>query len=181
MNERKGDWILTFTGRKFWPLDPRPEDVSIDDISHALSMMCRYGGHCKMFYSVAEHSLRISQALPSEYRLKGLLHDATEAYLCDLPSPVKRYMPEFKDAEKLIDKVIWEHFGLDLEEPAIVKEYDTRILADEMRVLMPPEDSMRVNHLEPLGVPIVGYSPTTAESLFKQQFNILTKGTNDRK
>lgn len=58
--ERAGDWMQTFTGRQFWPMDPRPEDLDILDIAHALSLLCRFGGHCQRFYSVAEHSVHVS-------------------------------------------------------------------------------------------------------------------------
>ena len=66
---RKGDWILTYSGIEFWPLDPRPEDVRIEDIAHALSMQCRFAGHCDRFYSVAEHSIRVADLVPREDKL----------------------------------------------------------------------------------------------------------------
>jgi len=118
MTERKGDWIQTFPcGIQFWTLDPRPEEVRLADIAHALSLQCRYGGHCREHYSVAEHSVRVSEALvigdnlrgatmlvwkyiwdsePSKHqidaalRLAALMHDASEAYFMDFPRPVKR-------------------------------------------------------------------------------------------
>lgn len=70
-DDRRGDWIQTFTGRRFWPLDPRPEDVCIEDIAHALSLKCRFGGHCTRFYSVAEHSVHVSNYVPAEFALWG--------------------------------------------------------------------------------------------------------------
>ena len=90
MAARKGDWIQTFTGRAFYVLDPRPEDVDIEDIAHALSMQCRFAGHCREFYSVAQHSVTASWLVPPEDALWGLLHDAAEAYVVDLPRPIKR-------------------------------------------------------------------------------------------
>jgi hypothetical protein len=65
----RGDWIQTATGRPFWPIDPRPEDIDIEDIAHALSMLCRFGGHCLRFYSVAEHSVLLSQYVAPEHKL----------------------------------------------------------------------------------------------------------------
>jgi hypothetical protein len=76
---RRGDWMQTFTGRRFWPLDPRGEDVLIEDIAHALSLLTRYGGHCTRFYSVAEHSVLLARAATPENALWLLLHDASEA------------------------------------------------------------------------------------------------------
>ena len=77
---RNGDWLQTFTGKAFFPLDPRPEEMDIFDIAHALSNLCRYGGHCNKFYSVAEHSVLVSILCRLYYgeqvALQGLLHDA---------------------------------------------------------------------------------------------------------
>lgn len=82
-------WIQTFLGKPFWPLSPRPEDIDIRDIAHALAMTCRFTGHSQKFYSVAEHSVRVSRIVPAQFALHGLLHDASEAYLCDLSRPIK--------------------------------------------------------------------------------------------
>src|SRR4051812_20612492 len=90
----RGDWMQTYTGRAFWPLDAQPEDVDPLDIAAALSMLCRYGGHVSRFYSVAEHCLLMSEAVAPEHALWALLHDATEAYMGDMVRPLKRQMPE---------------------------------------------------------------------------------------
>src|ERR1039457_118422 len=86
-------FIGTFSGLRFWPLDPNPEKILIDDIAHALAHQCRFGGHASRFYSVAEHSVHVSRLCPPEDALWGLLHDASEAYLVDLPRPLKQ-LPE---------------------------------------------------------------------------------------
>lgn len=99
-------------------------------------MQCRYAGHTKSFYSVAEHSVHISNAVPPEAALWGLLHDAPECYLVDLPSPVKQGIPEYRRYERRLMSVIAERFGLPMPEPPIVKEYDHRILHNERRDLM---------------------------------------------
>src|ERR1017187_10636100 len=78
--------ITTFSGIHFWPLLPNPADIRIEDIAHALSNQCRFAGHAREFYSVAEHSVRVSQLCPPEDALWGLLHDASEAYLTDVPA-----------------------------------------------------------------------------------------------
>jgi uncharacterized protein len=91
MSTRTGDWIQTYTGKQFWPLSPLPEDIVIEDIAHALSMQCRFGGHVRTFYSVAQHSVHVSLLVEPQYALWGLLHDAAEAYLVDLPRPIKKF------------------------------------------------------------------------------------------
>lgn len=101
-------WIITYTGRQFWPLDPRPWDVDILDIAHALSMSVRWRGHCRSFYSVAEHSILVSNLVGSPAsRIFALLHDAAEAYLSDVPSPLKRLMPDYKKAETRLQETIF--------------------------------------------------------------------------
>ncbi|HZP03434.1 MAG TPA: YfbR-like 5'-deoxynucleotidase [Terracidiphilus sp.] len=157
------NFIRTYTGRKFWPLDPKPEEVHIEDIAHALSLTCRFTGHCKTHYSVADHSLRVSKLaaeivmgggvgnetiiagraervrLAREIALWGLLHDASEAYLCDLPSPIKR-APGMGQVYKLYESrlmdVIAQRFNLIPHEPVIVKNADRMLLNTEMRDLM---------------------------------------------
>lgn len=124
MDERQGDWCQTFTGRQFWPMDPRPEDVCLEDIAHALSLQCRFAGHCREFYSVAEHSVRVSRAvesvLPDEMApeprrlmlLAALLHDASEAYLVDVPRPVKPYLVGYREAESRVMVAVESWAGL---------------------------------------------------------------------
>ncbi len=137
---RNGDWILTYTGVEFWPIDPRPEDVCIEDIAHALSMQCRYAGHTSQFYSVAEHCVRVTTLVPPEDQLWALLHDASEAYLVDLPRPIKRYTEigkHYRVAEDALMRVICDRFGLPHEEPPSVKRADQAMLCVEARALLP--------------------------------------------
>ena len=135
------EWIQTAAGRKFYPLHPRVEDIDIEDIAHALSLNCRFNGHCRTFYSVAEHSVRESRLLEGDEAMWGLLHDASEAYLTDLPRPVKVQMPAFRDWEDKLEKIIIEHFGLTWPMPEAVKVADDRLLSTEARDLMaePPD------------------------------------------
>jgi len=87
MAARIGDWIQTYTGKRFWPLDPRPEDVDILDIAHSLSLLCRFTGHTSSFYSVSQHSILVAQEVPKRLRLWALFHDAAEAYIGDIARP----------------------------------------------------------------------------------------------
>jgi len=107
--------IRTFTGKYINPLDPDPELICIEDIAHALSMQCRFGGHTKIFYSVAEHSMAVAKRLLHSEMLAGLLHDAAEAYLIDLPAPIKSQLPGYKEAENQIMDVIAEKYDFKLQ------------------------------------------------------------------
>ena len=164
------DWIQTFTGRKFYPLEPRAEDICLEDIAHALSMKCRYGGHCSRFYSVAEHSMMVSAFGRSEFCAWGLLHDAAEAYLADIPRPVKPDLKGWNMIEARVMDAICERFGMYPGEPPEVKEIDNRILVDESRALMPGSDAWNLP-FEPLGVRLRLLSPSAAERLFLRYAN----------
>lgn len=136
---RRGDWITIQSGTKFWPLDARVGDIDILDIAHALSNICRFGGHTRFFYSVSQHSVLTARRGRSLLERRwGLLHDAAEAYLGDVIRPIKRCVPEFKEAELRLMAVIAEKFGLPLPMPPEVKENEEVVLACEVRDLMPP-------------------------------------------
>ena len=112
-NERVGDWIQTYTGKQFWPIDPRACEITIEDIAHALSLQCRFSGHCREFYSVAQHSCLVSSYCIDEDAGWGLLHDAAEAYLVDLPRPIKRFSSlgvEYRKAEERVMAAVNEAF-----------------------------------------------------------------------
>lgn len=169
MNARIGDWIQLRSGRRFYPLDPRPNEISIFDIAHSLSMKCRYGGHCSRFYSVAEHSVLVSENVPAEHALWGLLHDAGEAYLADVPKPVKPSLPGWKQLEAEVMAAVCARFKLPEEEPPEVKQVDFAILADEKEALMPGGEDW--SGLPPkLGVQIRGLMPAEAKEQFLARF-----------
>ena len=133
--ERPGYWIDTYTGHFFWVLDPRPEEVYINDIAHALSLMCRFNGLCSEFYSIGQHSIIVSDHCPKELKLYGLLHDAAEAYVSDVPTPVKKCLPGFKEIEDGILSAVFRKYGLDFPIPEEVKTIDHGVLNDEAKVL----------------------------------------------
>jgi hypothetical protein len=143
-DERQGDYIQTFGGRAYWPLDPRAEEVELEDIAHALSNQCRYSGHTRTFYSVAEHSVRVMRLCGPDRIIMAaaLMHDAAEAYLVDLPRPLKHHSElgrAYMAAEAINHHVIMRRFGLPIGNPeldAIVADADNRLLATEVRDLM---------------------------------------------
>lgn len=180
---RRGDWMQTFTGRAFYPLDPRVDDIVPADISHALSLICRYGGHTLRFYSVAEHCVLMSHAVRPENALWALLHDATEAYVGDMIRPLKGSMPAYRAAENRLMAVICERFGIADDCPAEVKLADTRILHDERDALMAPSHRpwTSLNDFKPLGVTVEGWQPSEAEFMYLNRLNELLSTTTSPK
>lgn len=173
------DTMQLYSGEMFNPLDPEPSYVNIEDIAHSLSMLCRYNGHCKRFYSVAEHSVLLSHTVDPENAKWGLLHDATEAYMGDMVRPLKHEMPEFMDAEDNLEVVIAGRFNLGWPMPAQVKEHDTRIVADEREQIMRPSRLpwSLLEGFPPLGVRISGWSPSRAEAEFMSRYQQLFTNT----
>jgi hypothetical protein len=174
----RGDWMQTFTGRKFYPMSPSAEDVDPVDIAHALSLQCRYNGHVDRFYSVAEHCVLLSRYAEGQgadvlLQLELLLHDAIEAYVGDMVRPLKVNQPEFRAAEARVATAIAERFGTiehadtvdgEVVDSLVVKQLDTRILLDERSALMANTvHAWGVDSLEPLGVTIDGWTPAWAE------------------
>ncbi|WP_462321709.1 hypothetical protein [Halochromatium sp.] len=130
--------IHTYSGIAFDLQDPQPEMVRLDDIVHSLSLMNRFNGAALFPYSVAQHSLHVASLLPAELRLEGLLHDAAEAYIGDMVSPLKQVMPEYKAVEARISAVVAEVFDLVYPEPSAVKLADLAVLAAEREQVLQP-------------------------------------------
>lgn len=133
---RLGDWMISSKGNKLYPLDLRPDDIDIEEIAHALSNICRFGGHCQEFYSVAQHSLIVSSLCPRELQLIGLLHDAPEAYIGDMVRPLKINIPEFRTIEDQIWTSIAAKFTLPFTIPDDVCIEDARVLLMEKRDIL---------------------------------------------
>lgn len=131
-------WIQTASDGQFFLDVPRVEDVKIEDIAHALSNLCRFTGHVRRFYSVAQHSVLVSFECDREDALAGLLHDATEAYVGDVSSPLKSMLPEYRAIEARVWRVIAARFGLPDELPESVRHADAVLLATEKRDLLGP-------------------------------------------
>ncbi len=174
-------WIQTHSGKKFTPLCPVVSDIDIEDIAWSLSMQCRYNGHTNGFYSVAEHSVFVSRKVHPDYALWGLLHDATEAYLSDIPAPLKR-LPEFafyKDAEAQMMLAICERFGLPTIEPDDVKRVDRAVLVTEAAILMRPlhpEWVFKEPEYKGYTDAVKCLDPEKARELFLSEFRQLYRG-----
>ena len=120
------NYFRTHSGKHVHTLSPAPSEIDINDIARALSHICRFLGHTEVFYCVAQHSVLVSQLVPRADALWGLLHDAAEAYLCDLPRPVKREprMEIYRVAEDSLLACIALKFGMAPEMPETVKLAD---------------------------------------------------------
>lgn len=179
MTNRIGDWMQTATGKKFWPMDPREEEVCMEDIAHALSMICRYGGHTKVHYSVAQHSVLVSKWLEEQgesvlIQREGLMHDALEAYVNDMITPLKRYLPQFRELEDKVDAVIRRKFGLPIPVSPQVKHADMVILATEKRDVMLHDVQWSIDIPEPWKHVIKpAGSPQHARSMFEYRLQVL--------
>lgn len=172
---RKGDWIRTFKGVEYWPLDPRPEDVLIEDIAHALANMCRYAGHTSRFYSVAEHSIIVSRLVAPELALSALLHDATEAYVVDVPRPLKRFLMNYAEVEELNWQAIAAKFELDPVLHESIKNADNAILVKEMKIFMGGQKPKTIygnsnGLVVPEDIVPIGMLPVWAEASFMTRY-----------
>lgn len=165
-------WVQTFTGAAVSLLQPDPQMIRLEDIAHALSRQCRYNGHTAKHYSVAEHSVLVSTV--AQYPIVGLFHDAAEAYIGDLVSPMKRalghrVMLEWNLIERGLDRAIATRFGFDPDELHFsdVKEADYRVLVAERTALFPVEAApWLLRPAKPVDEVIRCYSAEDAKGLF---------------
>lgn len=178
--------IVTYTGRVVEPLNPDPAEIDILDIAHALSNQCRFTGHTLGFYSVAQHSVLVSQHCAPEDALWGLLHDASEAYLADIARPVKKFTDwgtAYLRAERELMHKVALAFDLDMRGfatnksgmPFSVKAADDLLLRTEMRDLMPEGvlDTMPGDCLEE---ELECWNPKAAKNLFLDRYREITNG-----
>jgi uncharacterized protein len=172
---RKGDWFQTHSGIQFYPLDPQPEEVLIEDIAHGLGRICRFGGHTRDFYSVAQHSVIVSNILPEELALAGLLHDATEAYIGDMVRPLKYSVPQYMLIEDRLWDVIAARFNLPRILPPEIKHADNVALITERRDLLEKQRKWGdwSKAYAPLPDIIRPVGPNLAETMFMIRFQQL--------
>lgn len=176
MTKARDDWFITSSGKRFFALDPQPDAICVEDIAHALAQICRFGGHVLRFYSVAQHSVIVSQIVPPELAMHGLMHDAAEAYCGDVIRPIKRNLPGYGEIEAAIDEAVHRRFGLralTLAEHQEIKRADNVALVTERRDLVAPhtypwkEDE---RGYDPLALPIDPLCPRAARWLFLARF-----------
>ncbi|HEX6923785.1 MAG TPA: hypothetical protein VF167_00025 [Longimicrobiaceae bacterium] len=182
VHPERGDWIRTYTGGRFYLTTPAPEDVRIEDIAHALSQICRFTGHTRRFYSVAEHCVHVSKLVEPRHALWGLLHDAAEAYIGDVARPLKHAygMDGYRRIEILVEAAVLDAFHIPLT-PMMewdVKQADLHMLCVEARDLLGITDFEAAcwrYWTEPNPkLRAVGWGPQAAKDEFLARFKELT-------
>jgi hypothetical protein len=168
--------IITFTGRQVDPFNLQPEDVNIVDIAHSLSQQNRYGGHTFKPYSVGAHCIIMENTFTDKFEqremgLDALMHDASEAYITDIPRPIKERIPMIEEIEANILYVIYQKYGIKhfLE----VQSYDHAMVYGEI------EHLKMLNEIEdriPTNMKITNLQPSTIRQKFLNRFEILTDG-----
>lgn len=134
--------IRTFTGALIDPLKPDPLLIDYIDIIHSLSGECRYTNHTSSEWPVGSHSLVVMRMVPDEFQFDALMHDASEAYLRDVPGPVK-HRPEFASYRRIearLQAAIAKRFGFAYPEPTEVKLWDDVVLKYEQFLFMRGHD-----------------------------------------
>lgn len=167
-------WIQTYHGGVFHLLDPQPEEILIEDIAHALAMQCRFTGHTRWHYSVAQHSIYASQIVQKGFELEALLHDGSEAYIADLSRPLKHYTEMgtyYIVIEERIQSVLARKFGVPEQMSPEVKAADNALLYAEKAALMPPmEWDTRWGDGIVASITIEQWTPEEAEGRFLRRY-----------
>jgi len=185
--EDEGDrshFMMLSNGKVFYPFDPDPSVMDIEVIGPALAKLCRFSGQCEHFYSVAQHSVLCSKFVPEELALQALMHDATEAFLADIPKPLKLGLPQYEAVEQLVWESLAGRYGLPVELDALVKDVDIRACkteGEDLNVGRGVYDWGTEYHPEIQRFPLTVYpvGPEVAEAMFMQRYEELTRGTRE--
>ena len=178
-------WIETASGQTFDFAHPNPDSICIEDIAHALAHQCRFNGHCREFYSVAQHSVHVSEIVEEQdcgprAQLAALLHDAAETYIGDMVAPLKHLLPDFKQMEKEINVLIYKVF-LDGVTPFqmgvndVIQHADIVMLVTEARDLLPSRGCSWGLYTPPREEPIRCMFIEEAKYTFLERFRTLQK------
>ena len=160
-------------------LNPKPEQIHIEDIAHGLSHICRFNGQTKIFYSVAQHCIMVSELVPQHLALEALLHDASEAYIGDVITPLKHLLPDYLEIEENLERVIRQRFGISLAHNPIIKKFDKIAVVSEKYALLDPHPLDEVHwheysSIKPLFIKAYATSFGFIKSQFLARFRELT-------
>jgi len=169
-------WFESRTGKKIFPMHPDPQMVDIEDIGHSLANICRFGGHCREFYSVAQHSVMVSALVPDHLAMHGLMHDAAEAYVGDMVRPLKAQLDQYNELEHEWMRAIYMKLCPELYDQLTeddhneIKEADNRALMYEASHLIQSRGKDWEIDAYPLIMPWVAYDPVTAKKAFLRRW-----------
>lgn len=176
-------YSTTYSGNKINWLDMSKSQITLTDIAKGLSRQVRFNGQTKFLYSVAQHSVYVSMHIEPELALLGLLHDASEAFMCDISAPLKSLLPDYRRMEKKLQSAIYNQFGLDdafvNEHATALREADVRMFATEVEQIIP--DKVKVLYKSylthnPFEQKITPLLPSEAERMFlSQAHNLIHK------
>ncbi len=171
----KGPTIMLHSGAWFDFCAPTRSNFTIEDVAHGLANIRRYSGQCRRFYSVAEHSILVSETAIG-FELEALLHDAAEAFMGDITRPLKQMLPEYKKIENDVEEAILMKFGLTAPLPTEVKDADLRVLAAEQSQIMPrgTDEWVREQHIVPAPVIVRHLNPEQAKRAFLDRYERLS-------
>lgn len=178
-----GPTILLGSGTYFDFQDPENSEITIEDIAYGLAFEGRCAGQCysrifkrRVFYSVAEHCVRMSTVVAPELALQALMHEVGEAVCGDMTAPLKSLVPSFKAIEKRCETAILKRFGVTITDPVAIKQADVRMLATERRdLLLWRGEKWSLNDIEPYPMEITPWFPENAAEAFLSRYHELTK------
>ncbi|WP_057464338.1 hypothetical protein [Pseudovibrio sp. POLY-S9] len=169
-----GPTIALRSGQYFDLKQPWACEFSIEDIAHALANLCRFTGHCKQFYSVAEHSVFTSQIVPPEFALEGLLHDAAEAFIGDIAKPLKSILPDYAVIEERVENAVLTRLGVPVKMSPEIKHADLRMLkAEQFQAMEDTNVWPLVDELDAADIKLEFWPPERAKQEFLQRFEEL--------
>lgn len=168
--------ILLESGEFYSYVNPEQNKWTIEDIALSLSNLCRYSGQVGKFYSIAQHSYLVSYAVDQKYALDGLLHDGVEAFMVDVPTPLKQLLPDYKELEAKHEAEMFKRFGLEYPMNAAVHKADRELLCAEVRDMKQPHQHWAFASADVTHIPhIVPWTPYMANKMFLKRYYELTK------
>lgn len=179
MTGKKNAYIEVNSGARFYPFDLHRSEITIEDVAHSLAHNCRFNGHTSKFYSVAEHSVIVSHLCEPRNALAGLIHDASEAIISDVPKPIKLHLPDVMRLENELENYMFDRFANGARMNEDIKLCDITALAMEASKIMPGAewvDELRRSFplKDPGKLKVCCLSPKTAKLLFLSRYEELT-------
>jgi hypothetical protein len=163
-------WIQTFTGRRFDVFNPNPDHIHLLDIAVALGNTCRFSGHTPYHYSVGQHSLLMSRVVPACFALEALMHDAAEAYMGDVPRPIKLGLQDYNAVMALVETAVAERFGLKYPWPDEIHEADMRMVLTEAAAFKRDTTGWGLDYAPYNDVVVAEMKPLDVRGLFIERF-----------